>query len=426
MIRKLAIVLAIVPALGFATACGGQSGDDGGKVKVVWWHGQTEAEGQTLKDLADEYNKSHPGVVVDPEVGTTNVDEMLQKVQAALAGGEPPDVAYMYGSWSSTLADTPKVVDLSSMVKDPSFGWDDFWPAAREAATVDGKVIGVPSVVDNLGLIYNKKLFDAAGVPYPTKDWTWDDFRTAAKKLTDPGKGVFGTSYVVTGDEDTVWRFWPMVWQQGGSILNSDGKTAAFASPQAVQSLDLWRAMAVDDKSVYLDQNGEKFLPLFYSGKVGMEMAGPWAMRDLADHDVDYGVVPLPGYGGNHQTISGPDNWVVFDNGSKRAQAAKDFLAWLTKPEQDARWSLGSGNLPIRQATSKLPAYKKFAEQFTGADAFLANQDNAMQARPSIAGYPDISAKVGDAIDQVLLGQATAQQALSGAAAEADKILAKG
>lgn len=90
---------------------------------------------------------------------------MLQKVTAALAGGDAPDIAYMYGSWTAALAENRKVVDLSDTVKDPSFGWADFWESERAAATVDGKVVGVPAVVDNLGVVYNKKLFDAAASP---------------------------------------------------------------------------------------------------------------------------------------------------------------------------------------------------------------------------------------------------------------------
>jgi multiple sugar transport system substrate-binding protein len=51
-----------------------------------------------------------------------------------------------------------------------------------------GKVIGFPALIDNLSVIYNKKLFAAAGVPAPSPNWTWDQFRAVAKKLTDPGQ----------------------------------------------------------------------------------------------------------------------------------------------------------------------------------------------------------------------------------------------
>ncbi|MGJ6962522.1 ABC transporter substrate-binding protein [Streptosporangium sp. G11] len=419
---KRSVVLLLLAAL--LAGCGSGAKDDAsGPVEIVWWHGQVENQAKVLEKLTADYNAAHPDVKVVAAVGTTNVDDMLQKVQAALAGGKAPDIAYMYGSWMPHLAKSPQVYDLAATVKDPAFGWEDFWPSERAVAEVDGKVVGIPAVVDNLGVIYNKKLFDAAGVPYPSADWTWDDFRAASAKLTRDG--VYGTAYPVTGGEDTVWRFWPQLWQQGGSILSQDGKKAAFNTPQAVQALDLWGAMARQDKSVYLDQNGEKFLPLFQSGKIGMIVAGPWALLDVIEHKVSYGVQVLPGYAGNHETVAGPDNWVVFDNGDRRAKAAAAFLTWLTRPEQDARWSLGLGNLPLRKATMALPAYKKFTEDFPEVNVFTDNLDNAKQARPAVQAYPELSEKVGDAVASVLVGGTPAAEALATAARETDRILEK-
>ncbi|TDD08202.1 ABC transporter substrate-binding protein [Nonomuraea deserti] len=415
---------ALLLVAGLLAGCGSSSSDDaGGPVEITWWHGQVETQAKVIERLAADYNKAHPDVKISPAVGTTNVDDMLQKVQAVLAGGKAPDIAYMYGTWMPHLAKNPKVYDLTATVKAPEFGWDDFWPSERAVSEVNGKVVGVPAVVDNLGVIYNKKLFDAAGLEYPDKDWTWDDFRAAAGKLTKDG--VYGTAYPVTGAEDTVWRFWPMIWQQGGAIVTPDGKKSAFNTPQAAQALGLWSAMARQDKSVYLDQNGEKFLPLFQSGKVGMIIAGPWALLDIIDHKIEYGVQVLPGYNGNHETIAGPDNWVVFDNGSRRAKAAADFLTWLTRPEQDARWTLGLGNLPIRKATTELPAYEKFIKDIPDMDVFTANLDNAKQARPHLPAYPEFSEKVGNAISEALVGGTPPQEALATAATEADTVLGR-
>ena len=114
------------------------------------------------------------------------------------------------------------------MVQDPAWAWDDFIDGAKTAATVDGKVYGVPALIDNLAIIYNKDLFDAAGVDYPTADWTWDDFRAAAKALTDPAKKQFGFAFPASADEDTVWHYDAMLWEAGGDILTPDNSAAAF------------------------------------------------------------------------------------------------------------------------------------------------------------------------------------------------------
>src|SRR5439155_1600431 len=84
-----------------------------------------------------------------------------------------------------------------------------------------------------------KALFDAAGLQYPTDQWTWDDFRAAAKALTNPAKKQFGFSYPMDASEDTVWHYDPLLWQNGGSILDASNTKAAFNSPQGVQALQV-------------------------------------------------------------------------------------------------------------------------------------------------------------------------------------------
>ena len=81
---------------------------------------------------------------------------------------------------------------------------------------MDGKIVGIPALVDNLALVYNKKLFDQAHVAYPTANWTWDDITAAAKKLTNPANKQFGWAYVNDGGEDTVWRYDALLWEAGG------------------------------------------------------------------------------------------------------------------------------------------------------------------------------------------------------------------
>ena len=147
-----------------------------------------------------------------------------------MKGGSPPDIAYLYGSWAPNVAQIPQVVDLTQAVKQASVNWDDFYVGERDAATVNGKVIGVPALVDNLAVVYNKKLFAKAGLTPPSADWTWQDFVNDAQKLTDSSTKQYGTAYVTPGSEDTVWHYEALLWEAGGSVLTPDNKQAAFNS----------------------------------------------------------------------------------------------------------------------------------------------------------------------------------------------------
>jgi multiple sugar transport system substrate-binding protein len=421
---KRALAAGLVLSLSL-TACMGGTGNSGedaaagydpnATVELTWWTGQTEVAEATAEKLAAEYHALHPNVTINTSPGASVADELLTKLSAGFAGGTYPDISYAFGSWAGDLAASGRAQDLTEFVNTPEFKWNEMPEAARQVATVDGKVIAVPALVDNLALIYNKKLFDEAGVAYPTDDWSWDDFRNAAKKLTDPATTTYGTAYSVSGSEDTTWHLWPLLWQQGGKIL--DGDKPAFNSPQGVAALETLRAMAVDDKSMYLDQTDEKYLPLFNSGRVGMVISGPWALLDLKEAGVEYGVTALPGFNGDHQTVSGPDLWVLLDHeDANRAGAARDFIAWMTSAETDAKWNLALGNLPLRNATATTPEFAAYVQEYPGGQKFFDNLANAKQARPTVSGYAQLSRNVGDAVAAVLQGAATPQAALDQAA----------
>jgi len=273
--------------------------------------------------------------------------------------------------------------------------------------------------------VYNKQLFDQAHIAYPNANWTWDDFRAAAKKLTNPSKKQFGFSYPMDASEDSVWHYIPLLWQNGGSILTKDQKKAAFNSPEGVKALETLTNMAVVDKSVFLDMQNSPYTGLFDSGKIGMLVTGPW---DLATFpDVKYGVSPLPGVNGDHQTIAGPDLWTVWNNGDGRPEAALKFLTWLTAPAQLKKDALATGHLPIRTSVVDDKAFvATFGKTIPGIDVFTKNLLNVKQARPVIAAYPQVSEAMGNAIVAAMLGQKSAKAALDQAASSANSALAQG
>ncbi|GAA0232850.1 ABC transporter substrate-binding protein [Cryptosporangium japonicum] len=432
--RLLAGLATTVAAALALSACSGSSPSSSGKdaakgydpkatVEITWWTGQTTEAEQKAEQLAAEYHQLHPNVTVKTSAGATVTDDLLTKLSAGFTSGNYPDISYAFGSWAGELAESGRTQDLRDFVKESSFGWDEFPAAARETATAtDGTVIGVPALVDNLALLYNKTLFDAAKLPYPTDDWTWEQYRAAAKKLNDPAKSIYGTAYSVSGSEDTTWHLWPLLWQNGGKIL--DGKKPAFNSDAGVKALETLRAMAVDDKSMYLDQTDEKYSPLFRSGRIGMIMSGPWELLELASSKTKYGVTQLPGTDGDHQTVSGPDLWVLYNHDdANRAGASRDFVKWLTSKETDAKWNLAIGNLPLRTTEKDTPEYANYAKQYPAGPTFVDNLANAKQARPTVSGYEEMSRNVGDAIAKVLQGKAKPKEALDEAAEKSAGVL---
>jgi multiple sugar transport system substrate-binding protein len=406
----------VVAGLALAAAgCSGSSGGSsssstGGSVTITVSHGYTDVEATEIKAQVAEWNTANPTQKVNLVFNGGN-DSALQKTVAGFTAGNYPDVAYEYGSSAAQLARQPKLVDLTSKVNAPAFDWNDFYPSERQAATVNGKVVGIPALVDNLSLVYNKKLFAAAGVSPPTADWSWQDFRDAAKKLSNPGSHAYGWAYVNDGSEDTVWRYLAMLWQAGGDLLTPDNKAPAFDSPAGLAALQQLHDMAVTDKSVYLDTGNGNYLNLFNSGKVAMLWTGPWDLSSI-NSNVSYGVTLLPGFNGNHETISGPDLYLLFDHSSARSAAAVKFVTWLTSAKVHLQFAIATGDLPLRKSETTLPDYPTFLKKYPAEQVFVDNLNNVKHVRPNISSYAEVSSAVGQMVQSVLLGRAQPAAAL--------------
>ena len=423
---SIALVMAAV-ACSSGTSAGSPSAN--GVVKLVLWMGYTPpppasqgAEYQSLKNITDEFTKLHPKIHISMEY--VNNDQALNKVTVALQGGQQPDISYQYGTNMPQIAGTPQLVNLTNIVKQPQYGWSDFVPGERAVATVKGKVLGIPALVDNLAVVYNKTLFAQHHLAIPGPSWTWSQLAADAKAISDPAKKIFGLTFPADGSETTVWEYEAMLWEAGGHLLTPDGSKVAFDSPAGVQALSLLRQMQ-QARALYLDFNPSagKSESLFNSGKLGMIITGPWDLSSFPN--VHYGVQIMPSWnpGGSHQTISGPDNWVIFNNGSARVNASLEFLRFLTSPPNLLQNSLATGDLPTRVSVQHLPGFAEFNKKYPGAGLFAANLRNVLQARPQIPQYPRISAALGREIVAALLGQTTPQAALGSAAQQGNTYL---
>ncbi|HSK34523.1 MAG TPA: ABC transporter substrate-binding protein [Propionicimonas sp.] len=428
---RATIALAAAATLGLA-ACTGPAEppkatvNADAPVSLTWWTGQSDEAETILEGLAADFHTLHPNVTIEVSSGASSTEELLQKLSAGFASDTYPNISYSFGSWASELESSGKTQDITALVSDPAIKWDEFPAAARTTVRPTGaKTIGFPALVDNISLIYNKTLFDAAGIDYPTENWTWDDFRAAAKKLTDPAKQTYGYAYSVSGSEETTWQFWPHLWQNGGKILSDDQTKAAFASPEGEKALEFLRGMAVDDKSVYIDQTDTKFAQLFANDRVAMMTSGPWQLYDLNTAKTKYGVTILPGTNGDHQTVSGPDIWALMDTGDANENHwSFELLKWLTDPAQDVNWNVKYGNLPLRTSELASPEFKAQVKALPGLDIMANNSANAKQARPTVPGYVGLSEAIGSAISHVLQGDGTPAEALADAAKKADDALA--
>lgn len=248
-----------------AAGCG-SSGEPASSGKVAISYAIWDKNDQvSAEKIIGEFQKANPNVTVKLEI--TPWDQYWTKLQTAASGGAAPDVFWM-NSLNVRMYAKGGVI---APVEDSKAA--DLPPAVVDGYRYDGKLYALPHNVSIPALWYDKKIFDAAGVKYPTADWTWDDVKATAKKLTDPAKKQFG---ILAPLRDQTGFYNTMI-QAGGQVISADGKKSGFDEPGSVQGLEFWTDLMKDKVAppaqAYSDTDP---IQLFQSGKYGMQYGGAW------------------------------------------------------------------------------------------------------------------------------------------------------
>lgn len=326
--RALGALAASAAAVLALSACSSQAGGEsssGGDVTLsyaIWDENQKPA----MEDIAAAFERENPNVTIDIQV--TPYKEYFTKLQTAATGGSAADVFWMNGPNFPLYASNGQLAPLDDAGVDAA----DYPQGLIDLYTFDGKLYGAPKDFDTVALWYNKELFDAAGVDYPTAGWTWDDFTAAAAALTDPATGQFGVAASQYGQEN----FYNSIAQAGGEVISADGTESGYGSPEALAGIELWTDLIEAGSSPtaqqMTDTNPEDF---FLSGKVAMFQNGSWAAiayGDNADIADTVNVAPLPeGPEGNQSVIHGVGN--VANAKSPHLAEAQAFAAFASGEE---------------------------------------------------------------------------------------------
>lgn len=320
------------------------------EIHYAYWQ---ENLGTYLEECKAIFEEANPGVTIVLE--PTAWGEYWTKLETAATGGSVADVFQMNGVNIYKYADAGIILPLDDKIAASGTDMSKFPEAMNNIYNVDGVQYGVPIDWDTIGLWYNKELFDAAGVAYPTDSWTWDDLVAAAEKLTDPSKEVYG---IAAGYSDQ-GGFFNTVAAAGGYIISEDGKTCGFDQEATVAGIKCWTdlmAAGYSPSQASLTENAEYVQ--FMSGKVAMIFAGDWFAATFADPTAGFAdkcdVAFLPTINGNRATvIHGKANCVSASTESP--DAAWAWVNYLASAEANEK--LGNSGVAI-------PAHLDYSDLF--------------------------------------------------------------
>lgn len=408
--KKSARVLAAVgiAAVGALTAaCAGASSGDGPE-KVVMWGSWSGDQVDQLEEQAAAFNASQD----DYEVSYVPQELVEEKLLTALTGGQVPDVVLWDRYQTSLYAPKNALMPIDEFIERDGVDTSAFYEPAMKEMVVDDETYGLPLLVDNRSLFYNKKLLQDAGVVPPT---TWDELQDAAEKLTVREGGKL-TQAGFDFSDPGLFNMW--LAQAGGELLNADETATAFNSPEGKEVLDEWSELL--DAGVYEQGFGDAGDP-FAEGRLAMKYDGPWSLTTFDSVDgLEYGVVPPPvGPDGDKGAYMGGFGLVI-PQGAKNAEGAWEFMKWwATQPENGVAFGKISGWIPANIEAANDPYFTE-DEHYA---AFIEAMSYA-KTRPAVTGFSDVEGKaVVPALEKFLSGELDAQQALDEAQQQGDQIL---
>lgn len=173
--------------------------------------------------ILDKFRAANPGVQVEDVYAAASVPDYQTKLLLMISGGNAPDIYWVHTYINGGLRSLNIPQDLTTYMKgDSSFSLDNYFPSAVKEFQADGKQTALPRETTSTILLYNKEIFQKAGVAAPTDTWTWDDHDQAAQKLTSgqgPAKTYGSAGWIQVG---YVYYSLIRVWQNGGDIVNQD------------------------------------------------------------------------------------------------------------------------------------------------------------------------------------------------------------
>jgi multiple sugar transport system substrate-binding protein len=401
--------------------CQGQNTNDGITHLTLWQGVNPPPNRDVLDRLVQTFNQTHPDIQVR-SIYIGQGDQQIPKILAAIVGDAAPDLLWYAPTLTGQLVDLealhPVEADLLNSKLLPELD-----PALLGTMEYDGHLWSVPFSTNNVGIYYRPSLFQSAGVKPPK---TWAEFRRAAKELTldRDGDGKIdqrGMVLPLGKGEWTVFTWLPFMWSAGGDLQTS----GRVNTPGSIAALEFWQGLVKDGSAVLSAPERGYELDGLISGKVAMQLSGPWTLAQLQASPAaqDFAVLPLP-QDKTPATIVGGENLFLFKAPPKRQQAAFTFAEYVLSEAFQTDWAIHTGYLPVNLKSRRSAEYKAFKVKQPQVQVFL-DQAFLGRSRPISPGYNRISDSLGRAIESVLLDRQTPKRALAEAQRRLDLVFPK-
>jgi sn-glycerol 3-phosphate transport system substrate-binding protein len=426
--KKILVLLMLLAVLTYSW--GGAKKEEGGTVYLRMYYpvGVAGSLAQLMDGLVEEFNNSQDEVYVE-SIFAGGYMEAMDKAQTAFLAGNPPEIAVLDAPNLLTLMDIGAIIPLDDFIAEEGGDAfvDNFLEGFMKIARFDGKIWSIPWQRSTPIMYYNKDFYREAGLDPNKPASTWDELAEYARKLTksDASGNVERWGVLIPND---YWLTMPLLLQAGGVADNEAGTYIAIDTEEMREVYRFLHKLAYEMKVTTGVTPWSQSVSDFATGKTAMLYHSTGALTYIRNSTkYDFGTAFLPRYK-RQVVIEGGGNFFIFKTDKRRQAAAWKLIKWMTQPENTAKWSVGSGYIPVRREAFDLPEYKAFTDQWPQALVAYHQLIESDVERNMMTHRMQEVYDMLNVLDEKIRGSADLSimdQALKEAQAEADKILAK-
>ncbi len=387
--------------------------------RITLWHVMGGPLKATLDSLTEGFRRES-GIGVSA-VNMGNYTALSQKLMAAAAAGNLPQITQSYEAWTSQLLEKDAVRPFQDFIGGPegmdSTDLSDIFPVMLDECSREGRITTLPFNKSVPVIYYNRDMLASAGLNPDSFPETWDKFVEAAKRMTkdDNGDGkpdTWGTAFPI----NSLWLFQCLILQNGADIFDSSGR-AIFDGPQGVEALQLMADLVNKHKVGYIT-TGFEHQNDFLAGRVAMIQGSSASLAYLSLQKIPFnlGIAPLPGWKRRAVVLSGTNLALMRQKDSVAMDSAWRFAKFLIRTENTARWSAETSYLPVRRSALAHPLMLAKFKRFPGLKRAYQQIEYAYPEPREVAWLTGRAVVEEEGLQPALKGLKTPQEALHHAA----------
>lgn len=370
---------------------------------IRFWHFWSEPNQRTvIRELIAQFERSHNTTV---ELTELSWNDGKAKLQAAFNSGSPPDVIELGSDWIAQFSSAGVLMPLPSTATVVQ----QYEPYTLMPAMWDGKLFAYPWTVDTRVLFVNKDLLAASG--WKGAIGTVEQMLQAAEMVKEHGADGFGAN---GADAHRLYKkILPFIWTNGGDVVNSQGKVT-LDQPSTIAAFKMYADLA----RTGIIETQRQLDAAFLQQKVAFWMSGSWLIPKIKAAGINAEAVLMPGSHGKPGISFAGGEYLAVSAATSNTQRSRELVEFLTSATNALKLCsrIPEAGFPANKAATSNPALLANSMKLVFSKQLLS-----ARMTPVHAHWLDIEALLEDALVRVLLGQATAEESLAMAQAEAQQ-----